>query len=45
MGRCRSLIRDRPAMTPQILLFQAQGDSNKVQGKRGETESAGEGPL
>ena len=37
MTRCRSLIRDRPAMIPQFLLYQAQSDSNKVQGKRGET--------
>lgn len=37
MPRCRSLIRDRPAMIPQFLLHQAQSDSNKVQGKRGET--------
>ena len=37
MTRCRSLIRDRPAMIPQFLLYQAQSASNKVQGKRGET--------
>lgn len=44
MTRCMSLIKDRPAMTAQVLLYQAQCDSNKVGGEGGTTESAGEDP-